>query len=89
MFNLRYTLRQEQQRLNFGDKTMQYVFINGVADIIAMRQKEPKIYANNYNVHGATADLQNSNNAKKSKGKLCSFSVKSNLFHRHVLNNIM
>ena len=46
-------LRQEQPRLNFGKNTMQYVFINGVAGIVAMRQKEPKSYANNYNVHGA------------------------------------
>ena len=47
------TFRQEQPRLNFGKNTMQYVFINGVAGIVAMRQKEPKSYANNYNVHGA------------------------------------
>ena len=46
-------LRQTTPRLNFGENTMQYVFINGVAGIVAMRQKEPKSYANNYNVHGA------------------------------------
>ena len=53
-------LRQEQPRLNFGENTMQYVFINGVAGIVAMRQKEPKSYANNYNVraNGRFAKLQ-------------------------------
>ena len=36
-------LRQTTPRLNFGENTMQYVFINGVAGIVAMRQKEPKV----------------------------------------------
>lgn len=44
--------RQEQPRLNQAESDLQYIFLNGVAGIVARRQAEPKKYANNYNVHG-------------------------------------
>lgn len=45
--------RQERQRLNQTEKVLQYIFINGVAGVVAERQYKPKSYAHNYNVHGA------------------------------------
>ena len=42
--------RQEQPRLNQAESDLQYIFLNGVAGIVARRQAEPKKYANNYNV---------------------------------------
>ena len=45
--------RQERQRLNQTEKVLQYLFINGVAGVVAERQYKPKSYAHNYNVHGA------------------------------------
>ena len=42
--------RQEQPRLNQAEKVLQYIFINGVAGVVAERQYKPKIYAHNYNV---------------------------------------
>ena len=47
------TARQERQRLNQTEKVLQYLFINGVAGVVAERQYKPKSYAHNYNVHGA------------------------------------
>ena len=61
-------LRQTTPRLNFGENTMQYVFINGVAGIVAMRQKEPKVTRTTTMFTKRTADLQNCNNAKTSNG---------------------
>ena len=47
------SLRQERQRLNKTEKVLQYIFINGVAGVVAERQYKPRSYANNHNVHGA------------------------------------
>ena len=47
------TLRQEQSRLNQAENVLKYIFVNGIAGVIAQRQYEPRSYANNYNVHGA------------------------------------
>lgn len=50
----RYFLaRQEQPRLNQTENALKYVFLNGVASVVAQRQYKPRSYANNYNVHGA------------------------------------
>lgn len=45
--------RQEQPRLNQTENALKYVFLNGVASVVAQRQYKPRSYANNYNVHGA------------------------------------
>lgn len=53
LHHARSLARQERQRLNQTEKVLQYIFINGVAGVVAERQYKPKSYAHNYNVHGA------------------------------------
>ena len=43
---------QKEPRLNTGEDMLQYIFVNGVAGIVAKRQRKPRSYENNYNVHG-------------------------------------
>lgn len=45
--------RQEQPRLNQEENVLKYVFVNGIAGVVAKRQYEPRSYANNYSLHGA------------------------------------
>ncbi|WP_304960639.1 hypothetical protein, partial [Thomasclavelia cocleata] len=54
-FAVRESLRvhQEQPRLNQDENVLKYVFVNGIAGVVARRQYKPRSYANNYSVHGA------------------------------------
>lgn len=45
--------RQEQPRLNQEENRLNYIFLNGIAGVVAKRRYAPRCYANNYNVHGA------------------------------------
>lgn len=45
--------RQEQPRLNQEKNVLKYIFLNGIAGVVAERRYTPRSYANNYNVHGA------------------------------------
>ncbi len=47
------SLRQKKPRLNQEENGLKYIFLNGIAGVVAKRRYVPRGYANNYNVHGA------------------------------------